>query len=246
MATLPVVNSRDKNIAKVVAIVFLLLLVIYLFFWLKFYIADPPPFNPPLTTEMTMEEIELDNLKIEAGGSGGGEPSDDPIAPPTPQVQNVITTTDSKVSVHSGQSNKTNTNKPSENTAQTTQQSTNPFNKGGSEGGEGGGKGKGFGPDSGKDGKGGEGNQSDEGRVRYNEIDVDDIYTSTVISVQLKLTINAEGRVVSAQAVSAGTTTTDQRIINQVIAAAKSQLQYSKQENASLQVQWYTVKIVPH
>src|SRR5690606_30684639 len=197
MATLPVVNSKDKNTGIIVSLIFIALLILYLFF-VHFQLADPPPSNPPLKAEVYFDEIVLEELKIEAGGAGGGEPSDDPVAPPTPQVTNVITDKNPEVKVPTGKSNKTNTKKPSDNTATTTQQSTNPFG-GGSGGGEGGGDGPVFGSDSGKEGNGGVGDGSGKGRVRYNEINVDEIYTTTTVTVRLKLTINSEGQVVSAQ-----------------------------------------------
>lgn len=245
MATLPVVNSKDKNAGIVVSVIAIALLLLYLLLY-HFQLADPPPTNPPLKAEVDFKEIVLEELKIEAGGAGGGEPSDDQVAPPTPQVTNVITDKNPNVKVTTGKSNKTNTKQPTDNTATTTQQSNDPFNKGGSQGGAGGGDGGVFGKDSGKEGQGGEGTGSGEGRVRYNEINVDEIYTTSVITVRLKLSVNAEGQVVSAQSVSSGTTTTDQRIINQVIAAAKSQLRFNKKAGAVLETQWYTVKIVPN
>lgn len=244
MATLPVVNSKDKNAGIVVSVIAIALLLLYLLLY-HFQLADPPPTNPPLKAEVDFKEIVLEELKIEAGGAGGGEPSDDQVAPPTPQVTNVITDKNPNVKVTTGKSNKTNTKQPTDNTATTTQQSNDPFNKGGSQGGAGGGDGGVFGKDSGKEGQGGSGTGSGKGRIRYNEINVDDIYTSSTVTVNLKLTINAEGQVVSAQSVSAGTTTTDQRIINQVIAAAKAQLRYNKQPGAVLQSVYYTVEIVP-
>lgn len=83
-------------------------------------------------------------------------------------------------------------------------------------------------------------------RERLNEINVDDIYTTVIITVQLRLTINADGQVVSAQSIPIEGTTTDQRIVDRVITAAKSQLHYSKEPDIPLQVVWYTVKIVPN
>lgn len=237
-----VVNEQDKQWGIIAATVALVLTAVFLLL-VSFQFADPPPRDIPLTADLPIDELVMEELRVEAGGAGGGTPSDDPIADPKPQVTNVITTTDSKVSVKTGNSNKTNTNKQTNNTATTTQQSTNPFG-GGSGGGSGGGDGDKFGSDSGKEGNG-QGNGSGAGRTRYNEITTDNIYTAVEIIVKLQLTINAEGQVVSAVSLS-GTTTTDQRIINQVIAAAKAQLKYSKDPGAGLQKVFYTAKIVPN
>lgn len=238
-----VVNEKDKQYGIVAAVLSLLLIVVYLLL-ASFQFADPAPKDIPLTAEMPIDELVMEELKIEAGGAGGGTPSDDEVAPPTPQVTNVVTQTNSKVTVPKGKSNKTNTKNPSDNTSSTTQQSSNPFG-GGDGGGSGGGSGGAFGSDSGKEGSGGTGTGSGAGRSRYNEISTDNIYTGVEIVVRLQLTIDADGKVVSAVNMS-GTTTTDQKIINQVIAAAKSQLKYNKEPGAGLQKVFYTVKILPN
>lgn len=243
MATAPIVNERDKQWGIIVSAITFLLIAMYVLIK-DFQFADPPPRDIPLTAEMPIDELVMEELRIEAGGAGGGTPSDDEVAPPTPQVTNVITQTESTVTVKAGSSNKTNTKKNTDNTATTTQQSTNPFG-GGSGGGNGGGDGGTFGSDSGKEGSGGTGTGSGAGRIRYNEISTDNIYTTVEVVVRLKITINADGQVVSAVNMS-GTTTTDQRIINQVIAAAKSQLKYNKEVGAGLQSVFYTAKIVPN
>lgn len=243
MATAPVVNEHDKQWGIIVSAITMLLIAIYLFL-AHFQFADPPPKDIPLAAEMPVDELVMEELKIEAGGAGGGTPSDDEVAPPTPQVTNVITQKESTVTIKSGSSNKTNTKKNTDNTATTTQQSTNPFG-GGSGGGSGGGTGGAFGSDTGKGGSGGTGTGSGAGRIRYNEINVGDIYTTVEVIVNLKILIDANGKVTFAQNMS-GTTTTDQRIINQVIAAAKSQLKYSKESGAGLQTVFYTAKIVPN
>lgn len=238
-----VVNEKDKQFGIVAAVLSLLIIAIYLLL-ASFQFADPAPKDIPLTAEMPIDELVMEELKIEAGGAGGGTPSDDEVAPPTPQVTNVVTQTDSKVTVPKGKSNKTNTKNPSDNTSTTTVQGPNPFG-GGAGGGSGGGTGGAFGSDSGKEGSGGTGTGSGAGRSRYNEISTDNIYTGIEIVVRLQLTIDADGKVVSAVNMS-GTTTTDQKIINQVIAAAKSQLKYNKEPGAGLQKVFYTVKILPN
>jgi len=243
MAAPIVVNKEDAKWGIVAMMGSVLVILVYLLL-ASFQFADPPPRDIPLTAEMSMKEMDLRELVVEAGGAGGGTPSDDPIAPATDQVTNIITVKDSKTTVKTGKSNKTNSKNNTQNTATTTQQSTNPFG-GGDGGGEGGGSGSAFGKDPGKEGSGGKGNSSGEGRIRYNEISVDDISTATKVTVNLQLTINEEGQVVSARNMS-GTTTTDQRIINQVIAAAKSQLKFNKDPGGGLQKVFYTAVVLPN
>ena len=131
------------------------------------------------------------------------------------------------------------------NTATSTQASTNYFGDGGSGSGKGGGKGSGFGMDSGSgEGPGsGPGSGGGEGgRVRYGNPNNDNIYSDEPQTIYLKLTVNAEGEVVGGKSTSK-TTTTDQRIINQVLANVKSQVRYSKKSGASLEFVYLTVNV---
>jgi len=242
MAQAPIMNEKDKQWGIIVSVLTLVLIAAYLLL-ASFQFADPPPQDIPLAAEMPMEEIEMENLKLESGGAGGGTPSDAPIAEPQPEVEQVITNKESKVSVKTGKSTKTNTNQNSDNSATTTVKGKNPFG-GGEGGGEGGGKGPFNGPDNGKEGNG-QGTTSGAGRTRYNEITTDQIFSSVEVIVKLKMTINEDGKVISATRIE-GTTTTDQRIINQVMSAAKSQLKYSKEPGAGIQVVFYTARIIPN
>jgi hypothetical protein len=60
------------------------------------------------------------------------------------------------------------------------------------------------------------------------------------------MTINEAGEVVSANNLASKTTTTDQRIINQVISAVKNQVKYSKDPGAGLVSVFLTVKVNTH
>lgn len=240
MATIPVVNDKDKRWGVIASILTMLILATYLYLF-NFQFADPPPVDIPLQAEAEFDEMVLEDLKIEAGGAGGGQPSQDPVADPKPEVTDVITAPNPETQVTTGKSNKTNTTKPSTNTPTTTATGNNPF--GGNGGGTGGGNGSTFGTDTGKEGSGGTGTGSGAGRVRKNEISTDNIFVTSYVKVQLLLTINDKGQVVAAQCITAGTTTTDQRIISQVMAAAKSQLSYNEEPGAGLQKVYYTVGI---
>jgi uncharacterized protein (TIGR02145 family) len=97
---------------------------------------------------------------------------------------------------------------------------SNPFGTGGDGGGKGSGSGTGFGNGGGSSiGPGSGGNGSSEGRRRLNNPSVDHIKTAVNVTIYLKMTINEAGEVVKATNLASKTTTTDQRIINQVISA---------------------------
>lgn len=204
--------------------------------------ADPPPQVYVMKTSTPFTELELKNLKVETGGSGGGTPSDAPIDEPTPVTQQVLTKPKNpKTQTTTGKANNTTTSN-SQNTSTSTQQSTNPFGTGGSDGKGGSGSGGPFGDDKGTGGSGPGGPGSGEGRIRLNDPQVEHITTNVNVTIYLKITINADGNVVSAISTSK-TTTTDQRIINQVIAAVKSQVKYNKDPGASLATTFLTVKV---
>lgn len=241
MATIPVVNTFDKRTGIAASIIVMVGIVLYLFLT-YFEFADPPPKDIPLKAQTVIEEITLEKLRIESGGSGGGEPSDAPIDEPKPQVQQVITKPKSNTSTTSGQANQTNTNQNSNNSSSTTQQSSNPFGGGGGTG-TGGGSGGKFGQDSGSGSGTSSGSGNGEGRIRLNNISVDNIQSNMDHTIYLILTINAEGYVIDAKNNAAKTTTTDQRLINQVVAEVIKSLRYNKDPGAGLQKVYYTVGI---
>jgi hypothetical protein len=237
-----VAEKKDIQISWVATAIMIIVLFVILFL-IKFQIADPPPVDFVMKTETVFpEELDLKNLKVDMGNAGSGSPTDDPISKPTPQQQEVLSTTkDSKTKTNSGKSNKTNSKTNTNNTASTTTQSKNPFGTGGNNGKNGAGTSP-FGNDTGTGGDGPGGGGGGEGRTRLNDPSIDHIQTDVDITINLKVTVNAEGIVVSALSTSK-TTTTDQRIINQVIAAVKNQVKYSKSPGAGLVTQYITVKI---
>lgn len=237
-----VADKKDIQIGWVATVIITILLFMTLFM-ITFQIADPPPVDFVMKTETIFpEELDLKNLKVDMGNAGSGSPTDDPIAKPTPQQQEVLTTTkESSSKTNSGKSNKTNSKTNTNNTASTTTQSNNPFGTGGNNGTNGSGTSP-FGNDTGTGGDGPGGGGGGEGRTRLNDPSIDHIATDVDITINLKVTVNAEGIVVSALSTSK-TTTTDQRIINQVIAAVKNQVKYSKSPGAGLVTQYITVKI---
>ena len=241
MAVVPIVDSKDRNYAIISAVVLLSLIFIYLFL-MTFQMADPEPQAYVMKTETTIDEIVLENLKIEAGGSGGGTPSDAPVGEPKPQTQKVLTKPKNpKTKSNSGESNQTTTPN-SMNSPNSAKPSNNPFGTGGTDGKGGIGSGGPFGDDKGTGVKGSGGPGKGEGRIRLNDPQVEDIKPERNETVYLKLSVNSDGNVVSAISTSK-TTTTDQRIINQVIAAVKSSVKYSKDPGSELVTMFLTVKV---
>jgi len=118
------------------------------------------------------------------------------------------------------------TEKPSNNTL---------FGSGGS------GTNGGFGNDASSGGIGSGGNGA--GRVRLNDPNIENIETNVNCTVYLKLTINENGEVVSASNISSKTTTTDQRLINQVISVVKREVKYNKEKGTGLVTVFLTVKL---
>lgn len=252
MELLVVSNKQDITKSRVFSLVIIAILLLLISLVHISTVTDPPV-HSEITREVPLEfmEIKLAPDGKEGGSPGGsGTPSSAPLNKTNPPQQTALVSTNdpNATAVQSGKSNKTNTDKPTNNTATTTAQSNNPFSRGGEGGGTEGGSGGLFGPDNGRGGKGtgagsGTGSGTGKARVRYNEISTDNIYTNSEIKVQLILNVNEEGKVVSGRTVGAGTTTSDQQIIGKVLAACKSQLRYKP--GPSMTEEYYTALIRP-
>ena len=232
MATIPIVNTIDKRKGAIASGVVMLLVLIYLLLT-TFEMADPAPKDSIMTTDTVIpEELVLKNLKVD-GGAGAGSPSNDPIDDPKPVTQEVITgknNPDTKVNTGKGK-NTTTHNSQESNT--TNHQSNDPFANGGNGNGNDGGSGNTFGTDNGSGTNGNGGNGNGDGRVRLNDPNVTDLQSNVDATIHLKLTIDAEGNVIAATNISAQTTTTNQILINRVIAEVKKQVKYNKDPGAS-------------
>ncbi len=241
MATLPIANKKDLKIGAAAAVLGLLLILLILLLC-SFEVADPKPEPPKIAAESEIEEIVLENLKVDMGGGSEGAPSDAPLDEPKPQTEEIITKKDNpNTKVNTGKSDKTNA-PTSDNTASTTKQDANPFGGNGS-GTKGDGSGK-FGTDAGAgtgSGPGGVGDGS--GRIRQNEPKVDDISSNQNHIIYLRATINAEGRIMEVTNLTSKTTTSDQVILRQVIAAVKNQVRYNKKAGAGLEAVYITINL---
>ncbi len=246
-------REAEEQKDRLIAIIFsaLSILIILVIAWFTSFFIHPPisQDTPPIESDEVVEEFVIDNVKVlteEGGGSGSGTPTSDPIDEPAPQTEKMLTQSNSDTKVNSGASNN-QTAPNSENRSSSTQRSThNPFGSGGDGGGSGSGSGKGFGNDAGNGGQGnglGSGNGTAKPRIRLNDPKVDHIKTDVSVVINLKLTISENGEVVSASNIASKTTTTDQRIINQVISEVKKQVKYNKDPGAGMVQVYLTVRI---
>jgi hypothetical protein len=246
MATIPIVNTVDKRIGIISAIALLLITFIVLWF-LTYEMPDPLPEDPVVPAVAMIKEIELKELKVvESGGSGGGgtpNKADDPVT--KPQTQQSITQNTKPRPTQTttgGQANSTNAQNSQNQSSGG--QPDNPFGPGGSGGGDGGGNGTGVGTHDGSSGTGtGPGVGSGKGRTRLNNVDVNNISIETDASIYYKLTVDAEGNVVSYSNLKSKTTTTNQTLINKIGVAIKKQVKYSKAPGSPLVYQFYTIHV---
>mgnify|MGYP000908860842 CR=1 FL=1 len=252
MELLVISNRQDITKSRIFAVVIISVLLLLISLIHITSVTDPP-IQPEITKEVPVEFMEL---KMEpspkSGGSPGGKgsPSDDQLVKKNPpQTQEKLTTKDpNATAVQSGKSNKTNTDKQTDNKATTTVKSDDPFGKGGKGGGKDSGSGGVIGDDNGSGGKGtgtgnGDGSGSGVARKRYNEISTDNIYTNSLVKVTLILNVDDSGKVIGHRTVGKETTTNDQSIINKVAAACKSQLKYMK--GKGITEEYYHVWIQP-
>jgi hypothetical protein len=246
MMTIQIEESKDRKIGVITSGSTMLLIIIALYFT-TFLIGTPVPADiPPLKSDEVIEEFQIDNVELESGGgSGSGTPSNDKVDAPKEQSQHYVTQASSNTHVFSGNSHN-NTGHNATNASSTTTQSNNPFGTGGDGGGNGSGSGTGFGNDKGNggEGPGGNGNGNGKGRTRLNNLNTDHIQSSENATIYLTLTINADGKVVSAKSISSKTTTTDTRLINQFISAVKDQIKYNKDPGAGLVSVYFSAKLI--
>lgn len=241
MAAIPVVNTIDKRIGLVSALMLMLLTFIVLYL-ITYDIPNPLPEDRVMPTVADVDEIILKELVVE-GGSGGGKPSDAPLDEPKPQTQQSLTqnTKPRPTSTNSGQANNT-TSPNSNNTSSTSSQSNDPFG-GGSGGGPGSGNGTGVGTTDGSHGTGPGTIGTGKGRTRLGDVDVDGISIETNATITYKLTVDSEGHVVGFSHISAKTTTTDQILINKIGYEIKKQVKYSKSPGSSLVYIEYKINV---
>ncbi len=243
MATIPVVNTLDKRVGIISAIVLLLITFIVLLF-LTYDIPNPLPTVKEVNTVAMVDEIVLKKLVVE-GAAGGGTPSNAEKSEPKPTKQEAITskTKPSQTTTQTGGQATTTNSQNTTNTSSGGQQSSNPFGDGGNGGGSGGGNGTGFGQDSGEGTGTGSGIGFGKGRTRLNNVDVRDITIETDASIYFKLTVDSKGNVVAFSHNASKTTSTNLNLINKIGYAIRKQVKYNEAKGAPLEYQFYTIHV---
>lgn len=242
MSGIPVANKKDIQIGLVSAAVGLLLIFIFLIL-MSFEVADPKPEPPKVDATSEIEDIVLENLKVDMGGGSEGAPSEDPKVDPQPQTQKTLTKkSNTKTKVPAGKSEK-DTEKPGK--GETSGSDTPSMFNGNGEGKKGAGAGKVGTKDSQGEGNGpgpnGYGNGT--GRKRLTEPKVGQIHSNKNQTIYLRVVINSEGKVLSVKNLPAKTTTNDGVIINKIMAAVKKDVLFSKKPGSGQEQLVITINI---
>ncbi len=186
--------------------------------------------------------------KVIGGGGGGsaGTASKNPVDRNT-KDQNSKPVINSNNHDPAGESDHSNSKKPTKNPATTLIKGESPFGGGGAKKGKGSGLfGKDPGPGSGVgEGNGTNGTGSGLGggaRKKLTNLNQDDIQSNEDCTISLTVFINAEGDVVNTQN-NSQTTTTNNALINKLRELVKKQIKYDKRPGSALQKQVLTIKV---
>jgi hypothetical protein len=241
-------NDTNKNDSrKSFAISSLLFVLLYLsLLYLKFGQITTEPIEDIIKIEKNPDEITMHKFETsEKTGGGSGQEVNAPLSDKfTPQTEKILNDPNSASTetISKGNSNHSNAEHSETNEASTTKVAPNPFGSGGSGGGTQGGNGKGFGKDNG-DGTGKGNGEGVKARIRLNDPNTEGIESDQNAKISMKLTINSEGDIIKIENIVAKTTTTNQSIINQVLANVKAQVKYNKKDGAAPEVVFLTVNL---
>lgn len=240
---------KDRKVAGIIAASAFVLLLAILHF-LGYRIPTPPLPEQLLYQDMEMELIplELEELPKGGGGGGSGTPAKVEQADKTPpQMEQILTQTNSNTSVKSGNSNMTNTNKPTDNPPTGRNTSDNPFGTGGSGGGTGSGNGRGIGDDDG-DGTGpgtGPGSGGNVNRWLVEQPNTTNIKSDENCKIVLSVLVDPSGNIIGKPTfVKSSSTTNDMVLINQVINAVKNQARFNKVATTKNMKEAITIRII--
>ncbi len=255
------IRTDYSDTLTVILVIFMIFVLIVSFVGFSFRTtaADIPIIYAD-TTLMSLEAPPLEEIetiqtpyKIIGGGGGGsaGGKSQAPIDK-TPEEQNKKedTQNESNVSVRSGQSDNTNTDKSNKtNKATTMVKGKNPFGGGAADKGTGSGLfGKDLGAGSGTgEGNGANGNGTGNGgggaRKKLSSLNPDDIQSSEDCTIHINVYINSDGNVIKAENISSQTTTTNTRLISHLIDLIKKQIKYDSRPGTAVQKQILVLKV---
>lgn len=239
----PIIRASDNRLGVIAAVLFLLI-VLFLLFFITSTEPDPPKVTVPIAITMGNEGI----TDFEINNGGGGAPSEkaEPVETPKESPADVPTQEESEVTVVKGSgSSKNNTNttpKPSE--------PADPFaNAGTGTGGSGtSGSGTGLGSDSGPgSGSGPAGGGMVGDRIRLNDIQSKpQTPNDEKCKIQVKAVVDSQGKVIHAESIRSGTTTTNQTLINEVISLVKKEIRYKEKPGAANEIAFITVSVTPN
>lgn len=191
-------------------------------------------------TAPPVEQAEIIRTTYRLGGSAGaGSPSNDPVIH-RPMKQTQAASELPSETTSAGQSNKTNgenaDNKPSSMLI-----SSNPFGTGGATTGLFSGiKGT---KDNGEELDGDYRSRGAIKRKQLTRLEGGDIQSNTACVIELKVFINAAGKVVDAKSNADKTNTTEKTLVSKVIQLVKEQIRYEEKPGAAIQVQTLSVKV---
>jgi hypothetical protein len=237
MARVPVVQKED-NRKGIIASLLYLGIALFLLFFIKYAEPDPPKVTVPIP--ITMAESGIEDFEI--SNAGGGSPSETETVTPDPQPnpEEQPTQEESPVTVPSG------TGESDSETSSEAETESSPFS-GNGQGGEGNGSGPGFGNDEGPGtGPGDSGTGGSGDRVRENNLTSNPKTPNDQrCKIALKLTVDSRGSVVAASIIRANTTTTNQRLIDEVINLVKKEVKYKEKPGSRNETAFYTVTVNP-
>lgn len=182
--------------------------------------------------------------KIVGGGGGGsaGAASQNPVDRNTRDERARASDTPSPKDEKPGQSDRTNSNKQTNNTATTLVKGDNPFGGGGAKKGNGSGifgkdqgTGSGVGEGNGENGVGG--GSGGGARKKLTNLNPEDIQSNETCTIVFYVFINAEGNVVRADLDKSKTTTTNASLIEKLKDLVKKQIKYDKRPGTEQQKQ---------
>lgn len=238
-----IVDKRDNRKA-IIASLLAMLVAAFILFFVKYHEPDPPKLDVPLVAEMIFPEG-IDAFEIDNGGGGAPESANNVVSAEEP-TREEETQDDSPVETPSSVgTNKTPNTQPAE--TQSSEQS-NPFSGTGGQSTAGSGPGMGNddgpGPGTGNPGQGG----SEKDRVRLTNITSSPrTPNSEFCTIVLMLTVNYEGKVITASVVENRTNTQNTSLIEEVIALAKKEVKYkAKPVGYKLEKCWYSIDIKPN
>ncbi|MBW7867989.1 MAG: hypothetical protein H3C31_06670 [Brumimicrobium sp.] len=242
MAVVPIVDKSDNRNGIIIAIIYVLSLLFILFF-IKYSEPDPPKITVPIPIILGEEGI----TDFDINNGGGGSPSEqvNPLPQPTKNEPKEQATQkeDSPVKVTSGKGKTEGKQSNTENTS-----APNPFSGTGTGGQGKDGTGPGLGSDNGPGSGAGDPGTGSKGKTRIRTKNITSkphTINNEKCEVALKLTIDAQGKVVRVDVIRDKTTTTNQKLIDEVVELAKQEVRYEAKDGAQNEIAYYTVTVRP-